>query len=271
MAIIKISAPGSTPSGISDWSAVVAQLAALVLDKENPIRISGTNVLKGSLFNIGGAMFIADADTAISGTASNYVKLTVSGSSATPSFVADLAGVSWNSASKGYYDASGNLYIFDELKTYVAGAISSFNKDNFNLKSLGSGWPLYLSKDKISASGLYFLAQGSRTMINSSLVAYEKCLEYKCQSDGVLHATMVMYRTSPGNCYGRIYINNDPYGPEHNGTGSISGPFVEDITVSPGDLIQVYTRQEAGTTGYILRLEDSISPGFANGYGAADL
>jgi hypothetical protein len=114
MAITKLAAPGSVPASIADWSAVVAQLSALVMDKEAPFRISGSSVLKGSLFNIGGVLYVADDDTAISGTASDIVQLSPSGATVTAAFVADLTGVSWNAAYKGYYDDAGNLYVFDE-------------------------------------------------------------------------------------------------------------------------------------------------------------
>lgn len=109
----------------ADWSKAVAMLARIILDSEGPYRISGSNVLRGSLFNVGGAVYVADSDTAISGTASPYVKITPAGTVASAAFVANLSGVSWNDAYNGYYDASGNLYVFDEMKAYGAGAIAS--------------------------------------------------------------------------------------------------------------------------------------------------
>jgi len=114
MPISKISAPGATPSGIGDWSAVVAMLSALVMDKEQPARVAGSIVPQGSFFNIGGSLYVATADTAISGTPSPFVKIAASGDSASAEFIVSLSGVAWNSAYKGYYDAEGNLYIFDE-------------------------------------------------------------------------------------------------------------------------------------------------------------
>ena len=137
MAINKISAPGSSPSGSADWTAVVSLLAALVADKENPIRISGSNVVRGALFSVGGSLYLADSDTAISGTASDYVKLVASGTTVAASFVADLTGVSWNAASKGYYDASGNLYVFDEARALNAGAITATKTEAGNSRTRG--------------------------------------------------------------------------------------------------------------------------------------
>jgi hypothetical protein len=131
MALNRVSAPSSTFSAASDWSAVVAQLAALVLDKEEPIRISGSNILKGSVFNIGGTLYVADADTAISGTASDYVAITAAGATASAAFVSSLSGVAWNSTYKGYYvTASGALMVFDEAKAFFAGVISALYTNN---------------------------------------------------------------------------------------------------------------------------------------------
>ena len=88
MAINKITAPlGTSPSVFA--APVIAQLAALLTDCNHGIRISGGYVKAGSLWNIGGSMFLADSDTAITGTRSastTGVKFTVSGDSATVSY-----------------------------------------------------------------------------------------------------------------------------------------------------------------------------------------
>lgn len=123
MAIIKIDSIGTTP--IAFVSPAIAQIAALLQNVEQPLRVIGSVVKKGSLFNIGGAMYIADADTNITGTASDYVKITPAGATASASYVANLTGVTWNTAYNGYYDGTGNLYIFDEAKALSSGAIST--------------------------------------------------------------------------------------------------------------------------------------------------
>jgi len=127
MAISRIAAPSSTPSVLADWQAVVAQLAALLLHGSTPVQVIGSNVVKGSVLNIGGAMYVAISDTAISGTQTDYVQITASGDAVTAAFVSSLSGVSWNSAYNGYYDESGRLYIFDEYKAFYAGLISTFH------------------------------------------------------------------------------------------------------------------------------------------------
>lgn len=118
MAIDKLTSPQAIPSGSSDWVAAVSLIEKAYSNYENGLRIdySGNLVLAGSIFQVGGSIYIATSDTSITGTPSDYVKLTVSGSNLIPSYVASLSGVSWNATYRGYYDGSGNLYVFDEMK-----------------------------------------------------------------------------------------------------------------------------------------------------------
>ena len=113
MAINKITAAtADSPSTFA--SPVINQLAALLTVASSTKRASGGYILKGALFNIGGSMFMADSDTAISGTTSDYIKLTVSGDTATAAYTDDISDASWNGAYQGCFDSSGNLYITDE-------------------------------------------------------------------------------------------------------------------------------------------------------------
>ena len=118
MAIIKITSPLATAPNVFA-SPVINQLLALAVDCNHGYRIGGGVVKKGSLWNIGGVMFIADADTTILGsknqglsTCAMAIKFTVSGDTATASYVNDLTGVTWNGEYQGYYDASGNMYYY---------------------------------------------------------------------------------------------------------------------------------------------------------------
>jgi hypothetical protein len=164
MALKKITAPGSPVESIADWDAVVAQLANLVLDKEAPIRVLGSNILKGAIFNHGGALYIADADTAISGSASDYVKITASGDDdASAAFVSDLTGVDWDSAYKGYYDEAGNLYVFDELKALALEAISVPKKESLGIKNLAERWAAKLVQGIPGVPTIERIASGSGT------------------------------------------------------------------------------------------------------------
>ena len=118
MAIIKITSPLATAPNVFA-SPVINQLLALAVDCNHGYRIGGGVVKKGSLWNIGGVMFIADADTAILGSKNQglsncalAIKFSVSGNEATATYVSDLTGVSWNGEYQGNYDASGNMYYY---------------------------------------------------------------------------------------------------------------------------------------------------------------
>lgn len=146
MAIEKITAPSAVPASVADWEAVLDIQAALLLAVQGAERIVGGNVVKGAVFLVGGATYLATADTAITGSASDYVKLTVSidGLTLEPSYVADLTGVAWDSANNGYYDIDGNLYVFDELKALAGAAIAAAALRAIGGKNIGSGWPAAL-------------------------------------------------------------------------------------------------------------------------------
>lgn len=127
MAINKITAPSGTPASIADYQAQNNLIGALHLAVQGADRVSGTNIVKSAVFYVGGATYLADDDTAITGSESAYVKLTVSvdGLTLDASFVADLTGVTWNTAYLGYYDVDGNLYVFDEYDAFQAGEITT--------------------------------------------------------------------------------------------------------------------------------------------------
>lgn len=159
--INRINTPSDPPTAGSDWTRAVTQLARVLLDSSVPYRISGSNVLKGSMFIIGGAMYVADSDTGITGTASAYVKITAAGDVASAAFVANLSGVSWNDAYNGYYDGAGAMYIFDEMKAYGAGAIASLKTVRDWVPSLeiakvlsaigGTGWSAAIAKALVTS------------------------------------------------------------------------------------------------------------------------
>jgi hypothetical protein len=122
MAINKVPFPASVPAAVGDYQKQNALIAALVGQVDGAQKVVGSNVVKGAVFNVGGTLYLAADDTAISGVASDYVKLTPSGDTLTlaAAFVATLSGVAWNSEYKGYYDGSGNLYVFPGSEDYYS-------------------------------------------------------------------------------------------------------------------------------------------------------
>jgi hypothetical protein len=129
MSIVRVAYPNPLPSAQSDFVKQDNLIETGFLMINKPIWISGGNILQGNVFQCGGTVYYTDADTAIVGAASDYVKLVPNGdgSELDPEYVANLGGVSWNKVYNGYYDVGGNLYIFDELLAIQAGEIASAN------------------------------------------------------------------------------------------------------------------------------------------------
>lgn len=124
MALVLINGPDNAPSTAADWDKVNDVLQTIGLDINSPSRISGSNILRGSVIFFAGAWYVADADTEITGVASDYVKLVNTAGVVTAEYVSALVDVTFNRSWNGWYDPDGNLYIFNEMKAYGAGAIT---------------------------------------------------------------------------------------------------------------------------------------------------
>ena len=70
-------------------------------------------------------MYRADSAETVTGSSSKYIRIVPAGATATANYVANLSGVSWNAQYNGYYDGSGNLYIFDENQALYDGAVAT--------------------------------------------------------------------------------------------------------------------------------------------------
>jgi DNA-binding beta-propeller fold protein YncE len=124
--IERVPYPNATqPLSNDDWRNIWPLLQALFLRVEEPIRISGGSVVQGSVFQIGGDVYRVTGDETITGSESDYVKITPDGEEATAEYVANLFGVTWNKTYNGYYDATGNLYVFNEQLALLNGDISA--------------------------------------------------------------------------------------------------------------------------------------------------
>lgn len=122
MSITKLTPPSALPVNTGDYQAQNGLTDARLVYESYPV-VSG-NVVKGSRFLILGSTFIGVSATAITGTPSDYVVLTVTGSNAAPSYLPDLTGVTWSDIYNGYYDGSNNLVVFDEMKAFRLGSIA---------------------------------------------------------------------------------------------------------------------------------------------------
>lgn len=125
MAIARVSIPTPTaPLALADYQAILAQGVALGQALTLREIVDGSTIRAGTVMVIGGIIYQATSDTAITGSASAYVKITPAGASASAAFVANLTGVTFNEAYGGYYDGSGNLHVFNEDLAISIGALT---------------------------------------------------------------------------------------------------------------------------------------------------
>ena len=124
MALVLIPGPDNAPSASNDWNKINNVLQAIGLDTSSPLRI-GSTIPRGSVIFFAGAWYVADSDTAITGSGTNYVRLTNTSSGVTAEFVSSLSGVTFNKTWNGWYDSSMRLYLFDEVLAFANGAVTS--------------------------------------------------------------------------------------------------------------------------------------------------
>lgn len=131
MALTRIDNPTpSAPSGLPDYVQILAKATNTILqsirnNSQSCIDFANNFARAGVVFHIGGVLYKAVTDQAIGGTPSKYIKITPSGATAAIDYVASLAGVTWSDDQSGYYDGSGNLYVFDEARAVYDGVVSA--------------------------------------------------------------------------------------------------------------------------------------------------
>ena len=125
MALVLINGPDNAPSTSTDWDKVNDVLQTIGLDINKPTRIIDGYVLRGSVIFFAGAWYVADSDTAVTGSQSDYIKLVNTAGVVAAEYVEALVDVTFNRTWNGWYDPDGNMYLFDEIKAYAAGAVTS--------------------------------------------------------------------------------------------------------------------------------------------------
>ncbi len=123
MALVLIPGPDNAPSTAADWDKINDVLQTIGLDINSPARISGSNIVRGSVVFFAGAWYVATSDTAITGSTTKYVRLTNNAGTITAAFVSSLSGVTFNNTWNGWYDSTSRLYLFDEVAAYASGQI----------------------------------------------------------------------------------------------------------------------------------------------------
>jgi len=173
MALTIIAAGSASLLADADYQAELARLDAIALDpcKIFPIDFVNDEIPQGAVLNVGGVIMKAAAAESITGDRTPYVK--VDHTTRTASYVASLAGVTWDEAYNGYY-AAGDLYLFSEVEAYYKDEITEvkFDSSKTALKMrLYLDGPVYRTgptKTTVGASGKIAIT----TMIDSSLYAY---------------------------------------------------------------------------------------------------
>jgi hypothetical protein len=231
MAIVKIeSALNSNPLYFAD--PVINQLAALLDTYSRSAIIKDGYILKGSLFCIGGSMYITNSDTAISGTASPYVAITASGSSATAAYTTNINYAAWNGSYHNYYDASGVLYLFDESDAINDGFITT----RYYVKNPTG------DVNKLSSGNIVFANNFST--INYVGETYGEALSIFCPRAGVIKVSFDMWSANNYNTvYGQVYVDGIIEGTEQTSTSSTPATQTDThINVSVGSIVSVYAR-----------------------------
>ena len=78
--------------------------------------------------------------------------------------------------------------------------------------------------------------------------SYVKLKEILVTRDGIIDTSFQLKKTGAGSAFGKIYLNGSPVGTERNTTSTGYVTFTEDIAVSAGDLLQLYSKKSAAAT-----------------------
>lgn len=118
----EVEQPSGTPTTVSDWQKINNVFAVIGLMLNGSIVAKDGYIQKGSGLYISGKWYVADDDIAITGSETEYVKLDAT--TLAPTYVSSLSGVTFDKSKNGWYDASNNYYIFDEIKAHADGFIT---------------------------------------------------------------------------------------------------------------------------------------------------
>lgn len=239
---LKITGPGDAPEEMLDWQKISELFQTTWLRLNAPPVVDGIYIRRGSAVCVGGQWYVTTTDETITGSKTDFVKLTVSGDTLVASFAANLSGVAWNTQWSGWY-ASGSLYLFDEIKALAGGHISRiYTPERWRVeKNLAQ----FLSRD-MDANWNYVLTRNLPTQWKTLLMtALLEGQVYKVLGLPEMQTiTATSSYTVPAGVY-RVHVKligpgtaGSGGGPNSPGRGGNSGREVEyDLNVSPGQVI----------------------------------
>ena len=145
MALIRVAQYSSTPTLVTDYQAQNAHLQAFTnqLMTQQFILDSGTAqpvIKQGCYISHGGSLYIADADTPITGSPSDgSVYIRVSGTtSLTAEFVTDISGYAWNPVYTALTSGSYTILPYLIVKAGTVWTRYNFNPNNQQFGNLGA-------------------------------------------------------------------------------------------------------------------------------------
>jgi hypothetical protein len=145
MALIRVAQYNSTPTVVEDYQAQNAHLQAFTnqLLTQQFILDSGTDqpvIKQGCYVSHGGSIYVADADTSITGSPSDgSVYIRVSGTtSLTVEFVNDISGYAWNPVYSALTSGSYTILPYLIIKAGAVWTRYNFNPNNQQFGSLAS-------------------------------------------------------------------------------------------------------------------------------------
>lgn len=140
MALVRVAQYSSTPGPVTDYQAQNAHLQAFTnqLMTQQFILDSGTAqpiIKQGCYVSHGGSLYVADADTSISGSpADGSVYIRVSGTTTlTVEFVTDISGYVWNPVHTALTSGSYTLLPYLIVKASTVWTRYNFNPNNQHL------------------------------------------------------------------------------------------------------------------------------------------
>ncbi|MFA7206517.1 MAG: hypothetical protein WC102_09335 [Saccharofermentanales bacterium] len=143
MSLIRVAQYSSTPTVVTDYQAQNAHLQAFTnqLLTQQFILDSGTAqpvIKQGTYVSHGGSLYIADADTSITGSPSDgSVYIRVSGTtSLTVEFVNDISGYTWNPVYSALTNGSYTLLPYLLVKASTVWTRYNFNPNNQSFVNL---------------------------------------------------------------------------------------------------------------------------------------
>jgi hypothetical protein len=145
MALVRVAQYSSTPGPVTDYQAQNAHLQAFTnqLMTQQFILDSGTDqpvIKQGCYVSHGGSLYIADADTSITGSPSDgSVYIRVSGTTTlTVEFVTDISGYTWNPVYTALTNGSYTLLPYLIVKAGTSWTRYNFNPNNQQFGNLGA-------------------------------------------------------------------------------------------------------------------------------------